>query len=105
MMMNRLKGPYSPLYWLLIACNIVIPQSLWSRRLRRNVAWLFAMSLVVNIGMWLERFVIVVVSLSRDFIAVSVGNVLSRRGGIGRRIWVHLDCSLRCFTFSFVSCR
>ncbi len=67
MMLNRLKGPYSPLYWLLIACNLVIPQSLWSRRLRRNVAWLFAISLVINIGMWLERFVIVVVSLSRDF--------------------------------------
>jgi len=67
MMLNRLKGPYSPLYWLLIACNLVIPQSLWSRRARRNVVWLFAISLVINIGMWLERFVIVVVSLSRDF--------------------------------------
>lgn len=67
MMLNRLKGPYSPLYWLLIACNLVIPQSLWSRRARRNVVWLFSISLVINIGMWLERFVIVVVSLSRDF--------------------------------------
>ena len=67
MMLNRLKGPYAPLYWLLIACNLVIPQSLWSRRLRRNVPWLFFISLVVNVGMWLERFVIVVVSLHRDF--------------------------------------
>ena len=41
MMMNRLVGPYAGLYWMLITCNIVLPQSLWSRRLRRNVAWLF----------------------------------------------------------------
>ncbi len=79
MMLNRLKGPYSPLYWLLIACNLVIPQSLWSRRLRRNVAWLFAMSLVVNIGMWLERFVIVVVSLSRDFTPSAWGMYIPTR--------------------------
>src|SRR5215469_8318378 len=71
MMMNRLAGPYAPLYWFLIACNLVIPQSLWSRRLRRNILWLFFISLVVNMGMWLERFVIVVVSLHRDFVPSS----------------------------------
>src|SRR5215472_1485848 len=71
MMMNRLAGPYAPLYWLLISCNLVIPQSLWSRRLRRNIPWLFFISLVVNMGMWLERFVIVVVSLHRDFVPSS----------------------------------
>jgi molybdopterin-containing oxidoreductase family membrane subunit len=73
MMMNRLAGPYAPLYWLLIACNLVIPQVLWSRRARRHVPTLFIISLVVNIGMWLERFVIVVVSLHRDFIPSSWG--------------------------------
>ena len=73
MMMNRLVGPYAPLYWLLIACNLVIPQALWSRRIRRNVSALFILSLVVNVGMWLERFVIVVVSLHRDFIPSSWG--------------------------------
>jgi Ni/Fe-hydrogenase subunit HybB-like protein len=67
MMMNRLTGPYAPLYWLLIACNLMIPQMLWSRRVRRNILLLFIISLVVNVGMWLERFVIVVVSLTRDF--------------------------------------
>ncbi len=67
MMMNRMAGPYAGLYWTLIACNLVIPQALWSRRVRRNIPALFAISLVVNVGMWLERFVIVVVSLSRDF--------------------------------------
>ena len=79
MMWNRLKGPYSPLYWLLIACNLVIPQSLWSRRARRNVAWLFGISLVINIGMWLERFVIVVVSLSRDFTPSAWGMYIPTR--------------------------
>jgi Ni/Fe-hydrogenase subunit HybB-like protein len=68
MIMNRMAGPYAGLYWMLIACNIVIPQALWSRRVRRNIPALFAISLVVNVGMWLERFVIVVVSLSRDFV-------------------------------------
>ena len=67
MIMNRMTGPYAGLYWTLIACNLVIPQALWSRRVRRNIPALFAISLVVNVGMWLERFVIVVVSLSRDF--------------------------------------
>jgi Ni/Fe-hydrogenase subunit HybB-like protein len=73
MMMNRLAGPYAGLYWLLIACNIAIPQLLWIRRVRRSIPFLFVISLVVNVGMWLERFVIVVVSLSRDFIPSSWG--------------------------------
>ncbi len=73
MMTNRFRGPYAPLYWMLIACNIVIPQLLWSKKVRRNVGMLFFLSLVVNTGMWLERFVIVVISLSRDFIPSSWG--------------------------------
>jgi Ni/Fe-hydrogenase subunit HybB-like protein len=73
MMTNRFKGPYAPLYWMLIACNIVIPQAIWSKKVRRNVALLFILSLVVNTGMWLERFVIIVISLSRDFIPSSWG--------------------------------
>jgi len=73
MMTNRFKGPYAPLYWMLISCNILIPQLLWSRKVRRNVGLLFVLSLVVNTGMWLERFVIIVISLSRDFIPSSWG--------------------------------
>jgi Ni/Fe-hydrogenase subunit HybB-like protein len=73
MMTNRFKGPYAPLYWMLISCNIIIPQLLWSKKVRRNVGLLFVLSLVVNTGMWLERFVIVVISLSRDFIPSSWG--------------------------------
>jgi Ni/Fe-hydrogenase subunit HybB-like protein len=70
---NRMTGPYAILYWSLIACNIVIPQSLWSRRVRRNIPMLFVLSLIINVGMWLERFVIVVISLSRDFIPSAWG--------------------------------
>jgi molybdopterin-containing oxidoreductase family membrane subunit len=73
MMTNRFKGPYAPLYWMLISCNIIIPQLLWSKKVRRNVGLLFVLSLVVNTGMWLERFVIIVISLSRDYIPSSWG--------------------------------
>src|SRR5262249_3121991 len=73
MMWNRMTGPYWWAYSLLILCNIVTPQLLWSRRIRTNVAVLFAISIVVNIGMWLERFVIVVTSLHRDFLPSSWG--------------------------------
>lgn len=67
MIMNRMTGPYLIVYWTLIACNIAIPQVLWSRKIRRNVLALFIVSLVVNVGMWLERFVIIVVSLHREY--------------------------------------
>ncbi|MGC1967370.1 MAG: hypothetical protein WA673_12980, partial [Candidatus Acidiferrales bacterium] len=55
------------------ACNIVIPQCLWSRKVRNNVGLLFVVAMVVNCGMWLERFVIVVISLHRDFLPSSWG--------------------------------
>jgi Ni/Fe-hydrogenase subunit HybB-like protein len=71
---NRMTGPYAPVYWTLILCNIVIPQALWLKRVRTNVSLLFIIALVVNIGMWLERFVIVVTSLSRDFLPSAWGN-------------------------------
>ncbi len=70
---NRTTGPYAVVYWLLILCNIVIPQSLWFRRVRTSVPALFVVALVVNTGMWLERFVIVVTSLHRDFLPSSWG--------------------------------
>jgi len=73
MVLNRWTGPYWPFYWSLIACNIVIPQVLWSRKARANVALLFVISIVVNTGMWLERFIIVVTSLHRDFLPSSWG--------------------------------
>jgi Ni/Fe-hydrogenase subunit HybB-like protein len=66
--LNRMNGHYAAVYWSLIACNIITPQFLWFRKVRANVAALFTIAMVVNMGMWLERFVIVVTSLSRDFV-------------------------------------
>ena len=71
MILNRMTGPYAPMYWMLIACNIVTPQFLWFRKIRAKVGALFAIAMVVNVGMWLERFVIVVTSLHRDFLPSS----------------------------------
>lgn len=70
---NRAFGPYAPSYWALIFCNVLTPQLLWFRAVRSNVIILFIVSLVVNVGMWLERFVIVVTSLHRDFLPSSWG--------------------------------
>jgi len=73
MIWNRMTGPYAWSYWALILCNVVAPNLLWSKRLRTNVAFLFFISFVVSIGMWLERFVIIVTSLHRDFLPSSWG--------------------------------
>ncbi len=66
--MNRAFGPYWWAYWTMMFCNVVIPQTFWIRKLRRNIVWTFIASLFVNLGMWFERFVIVVTSLHRDFL-------------------------------------
>lgn len=71
MMQNRMFGPYGSSYWWLIICNIAVPQLLWFRRFRLNVWSLFIISMFINVGMWLERFVIVVTSLHRDFMPSS----------------------------------
>ena len=73
MMINRMFGPYGWMYWLLILFNILIPQALWVRRVVTNVPALLLIAISVNIGMWLERYVIVVVSLSRDFMPSAWG--------------------------------
>jgi Ni/Fe-hydrogenase subunit HybB-like protein len=69
----RVFGPYGPWFWALIAFNVVIPQLLWFRRVRANPLVLFVISLIVNTGMWIERFIIVVQSLSRDFMPSAWG--------------------------------
>jgi molybdopterin-containing oxidoreductase family membrane subunit len=71
MMYNRMTGPYGWSYWALIFCNGIVPQTLWIKRLRTNTIWLFIMALIVSVGMWLERFVIIVTSLHRDFLPSS----------------------------------
>ncbi len=70
---NRLHGPYAVPYWMLLICNIFIPQLLWIRKLRTSPVALFILSGVILVGMWLERFIIVVVSLTRDFATSSWG--------------------------------
>jgi molybdopterin-containing oxidoreductase family membrane subunit len=70
---NRITGPYGWSYAMLIACNIAIPQLLWIRKVRLNLLFLWVLSLVINVGMWLERFVIVVTSLHRDWLPSSWG--------------------------------
>src|SRR5438874_2331539 len=73
MIWNRMNGPYWPYYWTLVFCNILTPQWLWIKRVRTSPMGLFAVAMVVNVGMWLERFVIVVTSLHRDFLPSSWG--------------------------------
>ncbi len=73
MIWNRMTGPYAPAFWALIFCNGLVPQLLWFKRVRHNVIAIFFISIVINIGMWLERFVIVVTSLHRDFLPSSWG--------------------------------
>jgi len=70
---NRLHGPYAPLYYALLLCNLGFPQVLWFRKWRTIPGLLFLVSFVVLVGMWLERFIIVVVSLHRDFLTSSWG--------------------------------
>jgi Ni/Fe-hydrogenase subunit HybB-like protein len=71
--LNRATGPYWWTYWALILCNVLVPQVLWLKRARTSVVALFVLSLIINIGMWLERFVIIVTSLHRDFLPSSWG--------------------------------
>ncbi len=73
MIYNRMTGPYWWAYWSLILCNVITPAFLWSRKIRGSTTALFIISLIVGVGMWLERFVIIVTSLHRDFLPSSWG--------------------------------
>jgi molybdopterin-containing oxidoreductase family membrane subunit len=68
---NRMTGPYASQYWFLVTCNIVAPQLLWFKKFRKSPVLLFISSIVVLIGMWLERFMIIVSSLAQDFVPSS----------------------------------
>lgn len=65
---NRFGGPYAAVYWGLIVCNCIVPQLLWFPFFRRQTVFLFCIALVINVGMWLERFVIISLSLHRDYL-------------------------------------
>ena len=69
--LNRAFGPFGWCYAIMVSCNVLVPQLLWFRNLRRNLWFVFVVSLLINVGMWFERFVIIVTSLHRDFLPSS----------------------------------
>lgn len=68
---NRAFGPYAWAYWIMVSCNVIFPQLFWIKKLRRSIPVMFVIAVIVNVGMWFERFVIIVTSLSRDFLPSS----------------------------------
>ncbi|MSU41678.1 MAG: hydrogenase [Pedosphaera sp.] len=70
---NRAFGPYWWAYWIMVSCNVISPQFFWFKKIRTNMVAVFVLSIFVNIGMWFERFVIVVTSLHRDFLPSNWG--------------------------------
>jgi molybdopterin-containing oxidoreductase family membrane subunit len=68
---NRAMGPYSWAYWTMVTCNAIVPQFFWSKRIRTSIPAIFVLSILVNVGMWFERFVIIVTSLHRDYLPSS----------------------------------
>ena len=70
---NRMTGPYAGSYWFLVTCNIVSPNLLWFKKFRTTPVLLFISSIIVLIGMWLERYMIIVSSLAQDFVPSSWG--------------------------------
>ncbi len=71
--LNRIHGPYAWGYWTMMSCNVLLPQLFWFKKIRQNLLIVFIASILVNIGMWFERFVIIVISLHRDFLPSNWG--------------------------------
>jgi molybdopterin-containing oxidoreductase family membrane subunit len=69
--LNRVSGPYWWAYWSMMTCNVISPQLFWFKKIRTNITSTFIITIIVNIGMWFERFVIIVTSLHRDFLPSS----------------------------------
>ena len=88
-LLNRMFGAYAPLFWATLTCNVLVPQVLWSRRARANVPLLFVIALLVNIGMWLERFLIVVTGLYRNYLPSAWGMYYPNFLGLGHVSWHH----------------
>jgi molybdopterin-containing oxidoreductase family membrane subunit len=95
--LNRFEGPYAVFYWCLILCNITVPQLLWIPAVRRNAIFLFALAMVINVGMWMERVLIVVQSLHRDFMPSAWGIYIPTLWD-----WVILLGTLSCFAWLFL---
>ena len=90
--LNRFTGPYAPVFWSTIACNVLAIQALWFRAVRRNAAALMAVSLCVIVGMWLERFMLIVTSLERTFLPSAWGMFYPTAWD-----WIHLIGSIGVF--------
>ncbi|HEY9114623.1 MAG TPA: NrfD/PsrC family molybdoenzyme membrane anchor subunit [Bacteroidales bacterium] len=73
-MKNRVTGQYTFAFWTMIICNAIIPQLFWFKKIRKNITIVFIISLFINVGMWFERYVIIVTSLSKDFLPASWAN-------------------------------
>ncbi len=95
---QRWVGPYAPVYWSVLFCNVVVPQILWLRRWRRNTIVLFGLSLVVNLGMWMERVLIVVSSLATDYMPSAWGVFIPTLWD-----WIFLLGSLSTFAWLFLA--
>jgi len=80
---NRFSGPYSIAYWTMMTCNVISPQLFWFKKIRRSLLATFIISIVVNIGMWFERYVIIVTSLHRDYLPSSWGEFIPTATDIG----------------------
>ena len=90
----RAAGDYAPLFWLMVACNCAVPLLLFRRSIRTHTGWLFGISLLVNVGMWLERFVIIVSSLAHEFDPSGLGGYLPS--------WVEVGVTLGSFAWFFL---
>lgn len=80
---NRFSGPYSMAYWTMMTCNVISPQLFWFKKIRRSFVATFVLSIVVNIGMWFERYVIIVTSLHRDYLPSSWGEFIPTATDVG----------------------
>jgi len=74
--LNRALGPYSWAYWTMVACNVIVPQLFWLKKCRTTPWIMWCLAILVNVGMWFERFVIIVTSLTRDFLPSSWGDFI-----------------------------
>ncbi len=97
MTIDRWTGAYAPVYWAMLLCNVAAPQVLWWRRMRRSASGLFILSLVINLGMWMERVMIVVQSTHRDFLPSSWGLFVPTMWD-----WVFLLGSISAFVWLFL---
>lgn len=94
---DRWFGAYAPVYWAMMTCNVLIPQLLWFRRVRRHAGVLFALALVINLGMWMERVLIVVQSLHHDFMPSAWGLFIPTLWD-----WIFLLGSISAFAWLFL---